>query len=248
VKGRTKENLANDPSYYEDLYAIYNELERRAYLEGEFVNLTTGRVYASYDEDKHRVGGRLCEEKEFAVQPADVVKVGQDLNKGYNKGVAVVKRGKVLYAVKEWSFGEIGQAPKVMRNAFPTNKMQWFPDASGEEIMKGYAEEIRSQEIELRIGSVNPSVLERIYFVNKLFELGRLFLFHDLPKLSMALKVRQFDDKGEPEKGKGPDDPSHPCDSFEYCIWRVVSSDPDFFDLWSTSRSFRAQNAGRLTA
>jgi hypothetical protein len=37
----------------------------------------------------------------------------------------------------------------------------------------------------------------------------------------------------------GEKDPSHYCDSFEYPVWRIVSSDNEFRDLYELTRTFR---------
>ena len=63
-------------------------------------------------------------------------------------GTAYVKRDDTLYVVNEWSFTNIGHAPKIMRRAYPENESLWYPDVSGKEIMAGYKEEIREHEIE----------------------------------------------------------------------------------------------------
>ena len=74
IRGLTKNNTSLNPQYVSNLYAIYDEAERLAYLEGRFVNLQSGRVYASYDEDK-------CKCAPFEITAGDIVFTGQDLNK-----------------------------------------------------------------------------------------------------------------------------------------------------------------------
>jgi hypothetical protein len=243
LHGRTADNESLPESYVQRLYRIYDEIERLVFLEGQFANLTTGRVYYEYDEAKHRLATMS-----FELQPENVVHIGQDLNTGYSRGCAIVKRDKVLYVVKRWSFVEIGRAPSIIRRDFPRQvDIRWYPDASGKEIIAGYASEIRAEGIRCRIGTVNPSVLDRIFFVNKLFALGRLKLFNtpDTAPLSMALKVRQYDENGDPEKGKGPEAPVHDVDGLEYAVWRIVCSDPDFKDLWQVSRTARQVSIGK---
>ena len=60
--------------------------------------------------------------------------------------------------------------------------------------------------------------------------------------LSEALKVRGYNDLGQPEKGKGEDAPDHICDALEYVIYRIVRSDSDFFDLKELSREEVKEN------
>lgn len=245
IHARSEDNLSVDKEWLESMRSIYNEVERQVFLEGRFANLLTGRVYYGYDEEKHRLKA-----VPFDVRPEDVIRIGQDLNAGYSRGVAVVKRmwpgpdGRprpTLFAVENWSFGQIGHAPKIIRNAYPANDLHWYPDQSGKEVLEGYRAEIGAEGIVNHMGGANPSVVDRILVENKLFEAGRLYLFPHLHPLSMALKTRQYDEKGDPVKRQGENDPSHYCDGFEYVLWQIVAWDPDFRDFYRITRSGRAE-------
>lgn len=231
VRGLTKNNTSLSPQYVKNLYAIYDDAERMAYLEGMFVNLQSGRVYASYDED-------TCKCKPFEITADYTVMVGQDLNSGFSKAAAVIKKDKCLYIVRGWSFKEVGGAPSIMRHTYPQNEVLWFPDCSGKEILKGYKQEILDNGIQCRIGTANPRILDRVFYVNKLFKMGLLKVFDckETDIVSEALKVRAYNDLGQPEKGKGEDAPDHICDGLEYVIYRIVRSDPDFMNLRELSR------------
>ena len=224
VRGCTKDNIYNDPSYYETRYKLYTENERLAFLEGHFVNLTTGRVYPEFDDNYSVID-------DIEIEPGETVYIGQDINSGFSKAVCFVKRDKNLIAVKEFSFAAIGDAPTIIRNAFPTNDITWFPDASSKEIMAGYAMEIRNAGINLWYSSINPSILERIFIINKLFKMRRLFIIKKCTGFINAMKLRQFDKLGKPEKGQGSDAPDHFSDASEYCCFRIVMSDSDFNDF-----------------
>jgi len=240
VRGLTKNNTSLSPSYIKRLYSLYTDNERLAYLEGFFVNLNTGRVYGDY-ESAH------CMTPFVKVNEGDVVHIGQDLNAGFSKGVAIIQRGEQLIIVASFSFGNIAHAPRLIRNAFPMNRILWYPDASAKEIMNGYTAEIKAEEIELRIGSVNPSVVERIFIVNKMFRCDHLKLSSHLKDLDTILKTRQYDDVGKPEKGKGTLAPDHFGDALEYVTWRLVSSIPLFRDLWMLTRTARQEEAKQMT-
>lgn len=237
VRGLTKNNTSLDRQYVKNLYAIYDEQERLAYLEGMFVNLQSGRVYSSYDES-------TCKCQSFEITRDMVIYVGQDLNSGFSKAAAIVKKDKKLYIVRGWSFKEVGSAPVIMRNTYTQNEILWFPDCSGKEILKGYKQEILDNGIQCRIGSANPRILDRVFYVNKLFKMGLLKVFDckETDIVSEALKVRAYNDLGQPEKGKGEDAPDHICDGLEYVIYRIVRSDPDFMQLKELSRENVKEN------
>jgi hypothetical protein len=206
-------------------------MERLAYLEGKFVNLHSGRVYTDYDEES-------CKVKPFEITKDMTVFVGQDLNSGFSKATAIIKKNGILYIIHGWSFKEIGAARAIMRATFPENEILWFPDCSGKEILKGYKQEILDNGIQCRIGTANPRILDTVFFVNKLFKLGKLKIFDckDTDEVSEALKVQAYNENGMPEKGKGETDPDHFTDSVRYVIYRIVRSDPDFIDLKDLSK------------
>jgi len=182
-------------------------------------------VYPEYAEQRHLIAP-------FDISPIEPIYVGQDLNSGFSKGIAFIIRGNRLFAVKEYSFAAIGNAPRMLRNDFPMNEIYWYPDATAKEIMMGYQKEVQSMGIKLRMGTVNPSITERIFSVNKLFKMDRIAVFNTLKQYPMALKTRQFDKKGDPEKGQGISAPDHICDGAEYVIWRIISSNAAFRDLY----------------
>jgi hypothetical protein len=212
IRGLTKDNIYGvSDEYFQKLWALYDENERMAFLEGRFVNLTAGRVYPGYDEAK-------CMAEPFDIGDRETVYVGQDLNEGYSKATAWIVRNRILYAIKEWSFKDIGLAAKEIRIAFPTQEIRWYPDSSGRVVMAGYTHEYSEQGIMPQFAAVNPARLERVFVLNKLFYMGRAKVFKTLRELPMALKTRQYDDKGDPEKGKGAKSPDHICFSGDTLI------------------------------
>jgi hypothetical protein len=242
IRASTRDNLSLNSSYVDRLYSIYDENERLAYLEGYFVNLKSGRVYGDYEPS-------TCYVDDVEISDTDELMIGQDFNAGYSKGCVLVKKDKILYVVKNYSFPQIGHAPTIIRNDFPLNPITWFPDASAKEIMAGYSSEIRNAGIQVRIGASNPSIVERIFFVNKLFKMGFLKVCKKAKSMDTALRIRQFDDAGKPEKGSGELAPDHDCDSLEYPIYRIVSSDLDYLPLWQLSRSaWKATNITPIRA
>lgn len=237
IRGETRANTTLAPSYVKSLYSIYDENERMAYLEGRFVNLRAGRVYPDYNED-------TCRCAPFELTAEYTILIGQDLNSGFSKAAAVVKKDKRLYIVRGWSFKEIGTAPAQMRGTYPEHQILWYPDCAGKEIMKGYKQEIIDNAIQCRIGTANPRIIDRVFYINKLFRLGLLKVFDckETEDLAEAIKTRQYNELGVPEKGKGEKSPDHYCDALEYVIYRIVRSDPDFMNLKELSREAVKEN------
>ena len=215
IRGRTQDNTNLAQSQLKLLRGLYTEDEARAYLDGEFVNLSTGRVYPEYDARVHVY-------MPFKVKPTDTIYVGQDFNAGYNAAVEMVERNGKIYVVNIHHWDYVGDAARRLRELYPNNKIIMIPDANGKEIMSGFVEEFEQYNVEIHWNNINPSILERITGINKAFRFGNLFIFQGLKKLEMGLETRDFDDTGKPRKGKGPDALDHHCDAFEYGFWHII--------------------------
>lgn len=238
IRAKTSDNPNNDRAYIAELESRYTENEKIAFLEGGFVNLTAGRVYPEYDEAVNMIS-----KDSFTVGDREQLYVGQDLNSGYSKATVWVVRGNAVYCVKEYSFKAIGQAPSILRSDFPTNPILWIPDNSGKPILDGYEQEVIQNDIEMAWVGRNPSILARIFVKNKLFRERRGFILSNCEEYSMALKTRQFDKHGAPEKGQGPKSPDHICDGSEYCLWWIVSNVEAFMDLYELTKVTRREAA-----
>ncbi len=218
IRARTQDNTSLDPRQLQNLRALYTEDERRAFLDGEFVNLTTGRVYAMFNTAKHKYMA-------FPIKNTDIIYVGQDFNKGFNAAVVVIQRGDTLYAAAEYHWDYVGQAARLLREYYPENRIIMIPDASGKEIMSGFVEEFEKHGIEIFWNNVNPSITERITAINKAFWFNKLFVFPCCQKLLLGLETRDFNpNTGDPRKGQGKEALDHHCDAFEYAVWHIIHS------------------------
>lgn len=246
IRGRTQDNPNLDPEQLKLLRKLYTADEARAYLDGEFMNLTNGRVYPMFDRRKClympfriRPGKRVEDDTGIHYEGGDTIYVGQDFNKGFNASVECIERGGQIFVINAHHWDFVGHAAQLLREMYPNNRIVMIPDASGKEIMSGFVEEFEEHNIEIYWNSKNPSVTERIMAVNKLMMFDQLKIFNlldseeykamtgktrpDMDKLVLGLETRDFDDNsGEPRKGKGPEALDHHCDALEYAIWRII--------------------------
>lgn len=241
IRGHTRDNTSIDPDYLADLESLYNDNEKEAFLEGKFINLATGRVYGDYDG-----ADNICQPLD--VGPDEHIFVGQDMNVGFCWGVALIKRNKAFYIHRTFNFSSMGSAPEEMRRAYPTNPIHWYPDASADEIVWAYNREVRDNGIQVNMSPQNPSVIERIFCINKLFKTKRMSVMNNAwnEHLDMSLKVRQFDDKGDPQKGRGEKSPDHVCDALEYVVFRLLVSDTDFIDIYEVAKKMNQAQKIRI--
>lgn len=231
VKGKTEYNTSLAKSQIELLRKLYTPEEARAYLDGEFVNLSTGRVYPEFNRKQHvhmafdiKPGTPVYNEqgKVIRYEGGDVIYAGQDFNSGYNACTIGIERNGVIYVIdaKHWDY--VGDGARCLREMYPNNRIILIPDANGKEIMTGFVEEFENYNIEIWWNNVNPSITERIMGVNKAFRWGQLMIFEGLDETTMCLETRDFDDAGKPRKGKGPKALDHWGDSLEYMFWHII--------------------------
>lgn len=231
IRGRTQDNTNLAKSQLELLRGLYTEDEARAFLDGEFVNLSSGRVYPEFDARRHKyMAFPIIEdiqvingEGNTVVKPGDTIYVGQDFNTGFNAAVHLIVRGSCVYAIREDHWDYLGDAFRQLREMYPHNKIIMIPDANGKEIMSGFVEEAEAYNVEIFWNNVNPSITERVTGVNKAFRFDSLRIFSNCEKLLMGLETRDFDENtGKPRKGKGPNALDHHCDAFEYGFWHII--------------------------
>ena len=237
VKGKTEYNTSLAKTQIELLRKLYTEEEAKAYLDGEFVNLTTGRVYPEFDRKKH-----VC--MRFPIQPTETIYVGQDFNMGYNASSECIVREGHIFIVNSHHWDYMGDAPRRLREMYPTNPIVMIPDASGKEIMSGFSDEMSEAHIQLHWNGKNASITERIMAVNKALSWGQLSVMEPTSdkdslqdRVIMGLETRDFDDTGKPRKGKGPDALDHGADSTEYATFHIIQSIQGFDKILDVLRA-----------
>jgi hypothetical protein len=219
IRMRTADNPHLPPDFIERLQANYDPSLLRAYLDGEFVNLTTGQVYDRFDRAKHVV----TDLPELDREP---LRVGLDFNVGNMSAVIAIRQSSSLLVIDEISGAHdtdaIGQ--ELIRR-YPGRRIYGYPDASGGnrstnatqtdiQILEGYGISNQSPK-------ANPPVRDRIAAVQALLENGkgqvRLRIHSSCKRLIECLELQSYTEKGEPDKDAGHD---HMNDALGYIVWR----------------------------
>jgi len=219
IKMRSADNPHLPPDFIERLQANYDPSLLRAYLDGEFVNLTTGQVYDRFDRSKH-VYSTL---PDISEQP---LRIGVDFNVGNMSAVIGIRDAKRLTVVDEISGAHDTDAlAQEIRRRYPTHRLYGYPDASGGnrstnatqtdiQIMESYGISNQSPK-------ANPPVRDRIAAVQAMLENGkgeiRLQVHQSCKRLIECLELQSYTDKGEPDKDAGFD---HMNDALGYLVWR----------------------------
>lgn len=225
VRAATASNPFNPPDYETGLRATYPEHLLAAYLDGRFVNLTTGSVYPYFDR---RLNGT-----DAIITPNEELHIGMDFNVLRMAAVVCVIRDGWPLALEELT--GIRDTPamiEAINERFPSRDITIYPDASGashKSVNASWSDIVllRNAGFTVRANASNPPVRDRIVSVNAMLKNGmgerRLRVNVDrCPKLTAALEQQAYDDNGQPDKSSGLD---HPVDAIGYFIhWRFPAS------------------------
>lgn len=215
IKASTYSNLENLPEDFIDtLKAEYPPELFNAYVNGDFVNLTTGTIYGYFDRRKHHT--------DREIEEGDILHIGQDFNIGGCCGrIHVIDKG-VPKLVDEYSVHDTQSIINHLTKEYEGYKIIIYPDASG----KSEKTNSNKSDIQLLIDagftldfpSSNPRVQDRINSVNtRFYHDSYLVNTHKCPDSTHALEQQAYDDNGEPEKFKGAntiDDSNDACGYF----------------------------------
>lgn len=219
VHASTYDNEINLPDdYIPSLRASYPPQLIDAYIDGKFVNLQTGNVYAAFNRVLNR-----CRD---SVQPGEPIHVGMDFNVGKMAGIIHVKRDGMPRAVDEIvNAYDTPDMIKKLQDRFPGRTILVYPDASGGSRKTVNASEtdialLKAAGFQVRAPQANPPVKDRINAMNGMFlnaEGLRRYLVNDdlCPTYVEALEQQAWADNGEPDKTTGHD---HANDAAGYFI------------------------------
>lgn len=215
VQASTYDNAANLPAdYIPSLKATYPEELIEAYINGQFVNLTSGTVFRAYDRVR-------CNSTE-TIREGEPLFVGQDFNVQRMASVVMVQRSTGFHAVAELK--DVFDTPdviKILKDRWGDNghRIIIYPDASGQsrktvDASRSDISLLSQAGFAIRVNPSNPAVKDRVLATNKAFETGKLFVnAKECPTLARCLEQQAYDENGEPDKGSGFD---HMNDAFSY--------------------------------
>lgn len=218
VKASTLTNPFLPDGYVDSLRASYPAELIDAYINGEFVNLTSGTVYKSYNRTAHN--------SRETIRDKETLYIGCDFNVTKQAATIYVKRegGNQFHAVAE--LVDMYDTPEMIRIITERwkqkgHKIVIYPDASGgsRKTVNASVSDIAMLQqagFEVRVNKTNPAVRDRIMSTNAAFDAGRLFVNADAcPTVARCLEQQSYDKNGEPDKSSGND---HQNDASTYPI------------------------------
>lgn len=209
IRAPTTDNAANlPPGYIEGLRSTFSPALLAAYLDGEFVNLTSGSVYPEFN--------RADNASTETIQPSEPLHIGQDFNVGQMASVVFVLRNGEPHAVDELT--GILDTPALIatiRSRYAGHAIFIYPDASGNARKSNNASEsdialLRQARFNVLVGTSNPAIKDRVLAMNQMIHSEgkrRLRVNVDrCPGFVEALEKQAYNPKtGEPDKTAGLD-------------------------------------------
>ena len=219
IKGRTRDNKHLPTSYIETLKEIYTEQQLEAYLEGEFVNLTSGTVYHAFDRKRNH--------SDREIQPKDILHVGMDFNITKMSAVIHVTDSNIITAVEEVTGAyDTADMIQVLKERYPKQRIVVYPDASGENRKTNASDTdislLRKAKFKINKSNSNPRVRDRITAVNAGFlnakgESTYMVNTYNCPEYTEALEKLPYKN-GIPDKESGFD---HVTDGGGYAFYQM---------------------------
>lgn len=222
VQSSTYENETHLPfDYIPSLLASYPSQLVEAYLNGQFVNLTSGSVYKEFDR-------KLNHTDEIVIISATMkepLHIGMDFNVGKMCAIVHVMRGQDPHAVDEMTgvFDTPAMIQSIKRR-YLGHPIIVYPDASGNSRKTNDASVsdislLRTAGFQVMGEASNPFVRDRVLAMNAMIctnNVRRYKVNSDkCPMLVETLEKQVYDKNGEPDKTSGLD---HPGDATGYFI------------------------------
>lgn len=217
VKASTYDNKHLPENYISNLEQQYPPNLLKAYLMGEFVNLTSGVVYSYFDRYKHHT--------DREIQEGDVLHIGQDFNVGGCCGRVHVIDSGIPKLVEEYSVNDTQSIIKHLQKRYPEHKIIIYPDASGDNNKTNASKTdirlLKDAGYKIDVPKKNPLVKNRINTVNNMFYQNKYLVnTHNCPDSTEAFEQQAYDKNGEPEKFDGANTVDDSNDANGYFIHR----------------------------
>ena len=218
IRASTYSNARNLPDgYIKSLQDSYPSNLLLAYLEGSFVNLTSGSVYPEFDRNLNKTFATL--------QDKEPLHIGMDFNVANGSAaVAVFREGNPHFVDEITKTLDTPQMIGIIRAKYPDHPIMIYPDASGGGRRSNNASEtdialLRQAKFTVLNNPRNPAIKDRVLSMNQIIHNKgerRLLVNPDrCPSLVESLEKQAYDKNGEPDKSAGLD---HIVDAAGYFI------------------------------
>lgn len=237
IQASTYDNRENLPEgYIESLFDTYPAELIEAYLNGQFVNMTSGTVYSHYNRAANRT--------DAYIQEGEAVHIGMDFNVNKMAGIAHIVRADRPAAIGEMV--NMRDTPAMIdkikekywtydpaRSDFVrTREIFVYPDASGRNTSSKNASLsdialLEQAGFRVHAPAANPPIKDRVLAMNMLFRNNkqeRHYMVNDdlCPTYAENLEQQVYGISGEPDKTANKD---HTNDAGGYFVnqrWPII--------------------------
>ena len=208
IKAPTYSNPHLPENYIDLLRETYPPQLLEAYIEGEFVNLTSGSVYPDYDRELNGT--------DATIQKGEPLHIGMDFNVNNGAAVVHIQRSPLALAVDELTgVRDTPSMIKILQEKYTGHTIIIYPDASG-----GATKSVNASISDLRLlkdagftidaPKKNPFVKDRVAAFNRLIcnpAGDRYYRVNTdkCPNLAVSLEQQVYDKNGVPDKESGLD-------------------------------------------
>ena len=218
IQAPTYSNPHLPDGYIQSLKDSYPDNLISAYLEGEFVNLTSGAVYPEFD--------RVLNDSDETIHTGEPLYIGMDFNVNNMTAIIHVKRDGLPVAVDE-IFGarDTPTIITMIEERYQGHKIYVYPDSSGKNNKSNHAgltdiSQLKAAGFTLRYRGQNPRVRDRVNCVNAMIcnsKGDRRYKVNSkrCPNTVDNLEQQVFDKNGEPDKKSDND---HAPDGLGYFL------------------------------
>ena len=219
IKAPTYSNPYLPDDYIDQIRANYDPLLAEMYIEGEFVNLSSSKVYKFFDREKHHTND--------VIRGEDVhLHVSIDFNVGGCCSTVSTPSNDMMIVKDEFVSNDTTDFINTIKTRYKNKVITIYPDASGDsESTNASASDIqmiRMAGFNVSTAKKNPFIRDRVNAVNSLFAHDKFKInTNKCPRTTKALEQQGYDKKGKPEKFN-----THPAiddwtDSLGYKIYRL---------------------------
>jgi len=199
IKARSYDNKFLSEDYIQQLREQYPPNLLKAYLEGEFVNLTSGTVYSYFKREKHH-SDVIQNEREHLF-------IGQDFNIGGCVSIIHVLRDGKPIAVDEIISKDTYSIIDNINEKYPRNVITIYPDASGNanktNASRSDIQLLKDAGFRVIAPSKNGRVVDRVNAMNAMFNTDSYLINTNRCKEYTKALEQQAYKNGEPEKFGG---------------------------------------------
>jgi hypothetical protein len=218
IQAPTYSNKHLPSDYIPSLRATYPPELIDAYIEGEFVNLTSGSVYGNFDRDLNHT--------DEEIQVGEPLHIGMDFNVlKMSAAIFVIRDGQPRQLDEIFGSEDTPSLCEAIKERYPGHQVTVYPDSSGKNTSSKSASKsdltiLRSHGFTIKAKNKNPFVKDRVASVNGAIlnsEGERKYLVNTrkCPVTVECLEQQIYGKDGTPDKTAGKD---HMPDAIGYLI------------------------------